>query len=303
MAEYLIQDTTLTGIGDAVRTKTGGTALIPVSELANTILSIPEGVELNFEVVGGTTPPTNPVENTIWVNTDTEITGWAFSTTQPESVTEGNVWIPVGTTSSVEFNALKNNDLHIYPLGAMQYVNGEFVEKTSYAYQNGVWSNFYYWDGELYVNGNEYTHITGGWELIIGTSNNVAVAERNESDIFLGQNTNSTAAYNVYARTKNYYDLSEYNSLQVHCKEIQCSYYMSCGISVAVYNESGTEVASLSLNCNSLPDSSRNVVTDHTLTLDISGVTEDCTVVIQAYSSTTSNRTVYIKFDSVRCYR
>ena len=35
--------------------------------------------DLNFEVVGGTSAPTDPKENTIWMNTDTEITGYQFS--------------------------------------------------------------------------------------------------------------------------------------------------------------------------------------------------------------------------------
>lgn len=41
------------------------------------------GAGLNFKVVGGTTQPSNPSENTIWVNTDKEITGWIFSAKNP----------------------------------------------------------------------------------------------------------------------------------------------------------------------------------------------------------------------------
>ena len=66
---------------------------------------------LNFKVVGGTTSPSNPKENTIWVNTDQKITSWIFSATKPEGPSEGTVWIMTGTTSTVEFNALKH--IHI----------------------------------------------------------------------------------------------------------------------------------------------------------------------------------------------
>ena len=38
---------------------------------------------LNFTVVNGTSAPSSPTENTIWVNTSTAITGWDFSATQP----------------------------------------------------------------------------------------------------------------------------------------------------------------------------------------------------------------------------
>ena len=38
---------------------------------------------LNFDVVGGTTEPTNPKENTIWVNTETKIEYWSLEPTEP----------------------------------------------------------------------------------------------------------------------------------------------------------------------------------------------------------------------------
>lgn len=36
------------------------------------------GASLNYKVVGGTSAPANPRENTLWVNTDTPITSWHF---------------------------------------------------------------------------------------------------------------------------------------------------------------------------------------------------------------------------------
>ena len=58
---------------------------------------------LNFTVVGGTTAPSNTKENMIWVNTSTKITSYIFSATQPTG-SAGMVWIPTGTSSTVEFN-------------------------------------------------------------------------------------------------------------------------------------------------------------------------------------------------------
>lgn len=43
MSKYVINDTTLTAIGDAVREKGGTTELIPVSGLANAIINLPSG--------------------------------------------------------------------------------------------------------------------------------------------------------------------------------------------------------------------------------------------------------------------
>jgi hypothetical protein len=52
MSEYRIQDTTLTGIADAIRLKTGSSAPIVVNEMADEIESIPTGgsVERNKTV-------------------------------------------------------------------------------------------------------------------------------------------------------------------------------------------------------------------------------------------------------------
>ena len=100
------------------------------------------GGGLNFKVVGGTSQPVNPKENTIWVNTETEISGWAFSATEPGSPVEGMVWIYTGTYSTKEFNALKKNCVNVYPLSAKQYISGSLVSKKTKIYQNGTWREF-----------------------------------------------------------------------------------------------------------------------------------------------------------------
>lgn len=118
------------------------------------------GAALNFKIAGNP-QPSNPVENTIWINTDAKITGWLFSSHQPENPAEGMVWIATGSVSNAEFNALKKNVIMVYPLSAKQYVNGAWVDKTAKSYQNGAWVDW--WNGELYDTGNEYETFTGGW--------------------------------------------------------------------------------------------------------------------------------------------
>ena len=108
---------------------------------------------LNFKVVGGTTAPANPKENTIWVNTDAEITSWIFSAAEPTGLVEGMVWISVGVSSSAEFNAMKKNGIQVYPLTAKQYVSGALVDKTAKSYQGGEWVEWFY--GKLYYLGQE----------------------------------------------------------------------------------------------------------------------------------------------------
>lgn len=116
---------------------------------------------LNFKVVGGTTEPTSLSENMIWVNTDAEITNWFFSAEEPESPTEGMVWFSTGTTSLIEFNALKKNGIMVYPMSTKQYIGGAWVDVTAKTYQNGAWV-----DTGLYLvqSGVDITSLTGGWQ-------------------------------------------------------------------------------------------------------------------------------------------
>ena len=122
------------------------------------------GASLNFKVMGGTTQPENPGENTIWVNTDTEITSWSFSDTEPDSPEEGLVWFFTDTVSDTvsdtEFNAIKKNCVMVYLLYAEQYISGAWSNKTAEIYYNGTWKELILY---LYNKGDECVNLTGGW--------------------------------------------------------------------------------------------------------------------------------------------
>ena len=100
------------------------------------------GSELNFEVVGGTTQPENPKENTIWVNTDVEISSWVFSVTEPAEPEVGIVWFCISDFSPVEFNALKKNTLQVYPISAKQYVSNEWKDIPVLNYDGEEWKEW-----------------------------------------------------------------------------------------------------------------------------------------------------------------
>ena len=110
---------------------------------------------LNFKVVGGTSEPSNPKENMIWVNTNTAITSYIFSTTQPTG-TAGMVWFRTGKSSTAVFNALKKNNIQIYPASAKQYVSGTWVEKTAKSYQGGKWVD---WVEQFYLQKGSAIHV------------------------------------------------------------------------------------------------------------------------------------------------
>lgn len=118
------------------------------------------GAALNFTVVGGTEQPARAKENTIWVNTEAEITSWVFSATEPTEPNEGMVWIKTSGVSSIWFNALKKNEIQVYPVGTLQYTGGAWVDKVPKIYQNGTWNELILW---LYNYGDECLAVTGQW--------------------------------------------------------------------------------------------------------------------------------------------
>ncbi len=173
---------------------------------------------LNFKIVGGTATPSNPKENDIWVNTDVKITDWVFSATQPASAT-GRVWISVGTSSTVEFNALKKNGIQVYPISAKQYVSGKWVDKTAKSYQNGAWRDW--WDGYLYDYGDKNETITGGWvgtgaAQITFNSTNMSLTSYGNSKVYTKNKIDLTSAdHLLFEGTLRADSVPEYRSLAV----------------------------------------------------------------------------------------
>ena len=123
------------------------------------------GAALNFKVVPNPQPSVAK-ENTIWVDTD-RINNYYFSATQPEGMVDYDVWFPVGTSSTVEFNALKKNGIQVYPISAKQYVSGAWVDKTAKSWQGGKWVE---WILYLYNEGDTCDAITGGWDSSLSIS-------------------------------------------------------------------------------------------------------------------------------------
>lgn len=128
------------------------------------------GGSLNFKVVGGTSAPAAPAENTIWVNTSVAITSWVFSATAPTSPAAGMVWFATGSSSSVAFNAVKKNGIWVYPAGCQQYVSGAWVDKTAKTYQSGAWVEWLYW---LYDTGSKKVELRDLTSALYGTESTI----------------------------------------------------------------------------------------------------------------------------------
>ena len=99
------------------------------------------GGGLNLKVVGGTTQPANPRENTIWVNTTTAITGYVLSPTRPENGTEGLVWLKTADTG-VEINVGRKNAVLLHLAMSQVYRGGSWTTVEGYVHKSSAWVQF-----------------------------------------------------------------------------------------------------------------------------------------------------------------
>ena len=261
----------MTAVADAIRGKTGGTEQLTLDDMAVEIAGISTGVELNFDVVGGTTEPSNPIENTIWVNTDVEITGWTLRSIAPENPEIGMVWIAIGSSSQYPFNAIKQNEIYIYPATAKQYIDDGWVTKTAMTYYNSEWKT---WELVLYEPGNECTDITGGWKAAgcsdrySGGSGATPSVSRTSEYIKLGlYSTGSNIGGKI--QMTNAIDFTPFSKMIITATGYTEGQWS--GTDIRIYNKSGSTVAIIGTNG-----------TLKQAVLDISKVNEDgyvaCTV-------------------------
>lgn len=129
---------------------------------------------------------------------------------------EGMVWILTGTSSTVPFNALKKNNITVYPMSAKQYVNGAWVDKTAKSYKNGEWVEWIP-EGMLYYRGNECDPVTGGWSAFVGYSRSYTLGSYTEGSDRITLKLNGDQKC-VSAAPANKIDLSKASTLIVNVK-------------------------------------------------------------------------------------
>ena len=120
---------------------------------------------------------------------------------------EGKVWFRVDTSAALSFNALRKNGIQIYPVDAVQFIDGEWIEKAAQIYRNGEWVELIGWNGDLYNAGEQYADITGGW--VKGEGN--AAATIDDTGITLA--TTSNSANRIHVETAKAVDLTDFTTL------------------------------------------------------------------------------------------
>ena len=193
---------------------------------------------LNFKLVGNPKPETAK-ENTIWINTDTPITGYAFSAAEPAEPVEGVVYITVGKISTAAFSATKKNPVMVYPLHARQCIDGVLVAKTAMSWQNEKWVNW--WNGELYISGDEFEAVTGGvseW-LYSKTSDIQGPGTATKTKDYI--NIKCSSKKGLAVGPENKIDLTNYSKLMLNVVDYGGSLTSSrCGLSVSTTRDETT---------------------------------------------------------------
>lgn len=214
------------------------------------------GVGLNFKIVGGTTQPSSPKENTIWVSTDMEITEWSLSTDKPSAPVEGMVWIRTDPDGLFSFNALQENELNVRIVYAMQYT-GSWDVKQSSVYQNEKWTALSVY---LYNRGDLCEDVTGGW-----TNPNVPPSGERVYPVFNSDHMKMYATYGVatHATTAKSINTVLFDRIEA-VVEVKSTYSGYSAIRLRALNESGTEISSV--------NSGENFTGKKTLTLPLDGV-------------------------------
>jgi hypothetical protein len=165
---------------------------------------------LNFQIVSGTSAPSNPTENTIWINTNVSIPGWTFFKVKPTwAMQAGWVYIisEISTNSvATSFDALVPNELFVNPISAWQYVNGAWVQKDMQIYKNGTWKSISFW---VIGNGANAQSLTGGFT---GVSEQVVF---NSDGTVKFYHATNTSVHNAHVYSKNTFDVSGYTKMTV----------------------------------------------------------------------------------------
>lgn len=128
-----------------------------------TIAYTKSGSSLNFTVVGGTTRPNSPAENTIWINTPKTITGVTMSAVSPSTLADGEVWIRLMDSGSASVSVISDANIIVKAGTVVQNISGAFIVlagRNAQIYQDGVWVDMVNW---AYHNGNKFTTFTGGF--------------------------------------------------------------------------------------------------------------------------------------------
>lgn len=140
---YIAKATDLKAVADAIRAKgeTSGQLVFPAG-FVTAIQNMKGGAELNFEIVGGTTRPSNPKINTIWVETSA-VTAFGLCTDEPSNPVEGMVWINLVSAEEQPdapvLRIVKDETIIARLCNCQKYSGGSWSDQHAEIYVDGAW--------------------------------------------------------------------------------------------------------------------------------------------------------------------
>ena len=175
-------------------------------------------------VYGGTTVPSNPKEFDIFINTSTPLTNGEITPnvrSKPTWDALDGVWY-VGLTTggingdwcSLAGNSRKVHNITASPTQAWERISGQWWPMNAYMWHNNQWVQFsWFWNGELFYQGNQYTEHTGGWTgMVRNPSVSTNVADPANPNLY--SDANAVYGGTAWFRTVNKVDMSSYRTLK-----------------------------------------------------------------------------------------
>lgn len=115
-----------------------------------TIMHLGGGGGVDLNILSGTTQPENPKNNTIWVNTETDIGKAYFSPTAPESPNTGDLWVNTTNRYQTDSSAVASQT-HLLTVAESPSLTINVLQFKQWDGESWVWK-----DGGIYAN-NEWT--------------------------------------------------------------------------------------------------------------------------------------------------
>lgn len=166
-----------------------------IDDLPTLIAAIPTGgSSLSFTVVGGTTRPSSPAENTIWVDTDETITGVTMSAVSPSALADGEVWIRLMDSGSASVSVISGASIIVKAGTVVQNVSGVLVGRNAQIYQDGAWADMVGW---AYYHGEKFTTFTGGFKFTKNSNGAYTDNSANGGYMYLYDNGSSNARFST----------------------------------------------------------------------------------------------------------
>lgn len=188
---------------------------------------------LKLRIFGQTTPPPNPKNNDIWVNTSLPIGGWEFSEVSNPgwgSGVSGFVYFTCtmdgasGSSASTGLNFLKEWTHAIYTklLSCSQYDGSSWPRKDAYIYHD-KWVQFSSLRINLTYFADQCTGVTGGWSNIrwftdSNAAGHVPTVSWNSDGVHIKSDTPPGPGGIVV--TKNAVNLTGWSKIVVNCASV-----------------------------------------------------------------------------------